>query len=157
MSIWSRYMVIAALMAQTVKNLPTMWENWVRSLDWENPLEKGMITQSRPLAWRIPWTGSLVIYRPWGHTELDMTEWLSHTHTHTQTHSCTQSCYNLGDVLADGQESLACCSPWVTKSWTQLSNWTDVLKYKKLSFLKLKELFCFCYLCHWYHIQVTVA
>ena len=37
----------------------------------------------------------------------------SHTHTraHTHTHSCTQS-YNLGDVMADGQKSLACCSPW---------------------------------------------
>ena len=42
--------------AQTVKNLPAMWETWVRSLDWEDPLEKGMATHSSILAWRIPWT-----------------------------------------------------------------------------------------------------
>ena len=41
-------------MAQTVKRLPTMWENWVRSLGWEVPLEKEMATQSSILAWRIP-------------------------------------------------------------------------------------------------------
>ena len=44
-------------MAQTVKNLPAMQETWVRSLGWEDPLEKGMATHSSILAWRIPWTG----------------------------------------------------------------------------------------------------
>ena len=39
-----------------VKNLPAMWETWVQSLGWEDPLEKGMTTHSRILAWRIPWT-----------------------------------------------------------------------------------------------------
>ena len=33
-----------------------MWENWVQSLDWEDPLEKGMATHSSVLAWRISWT-----------------------------------------------------------------------------------------------------
>ena len=42
--------------AQTVKNLPTMHETRVRSLGREDPLEKGMTTQSRILAWTIPWT-----------------------------------------------------------------------------------------------------
>ena len=41
---------------QTVKNLPTMQETWVRSLSWEDPLEKGTATYSSILAWRIPWT-----------------------------------------------------------------------------------------------------
>ena len=45
-----------SLVAQTVKNLPAMWEIWVRSLGWEDPLEKGMATLSSILAWRIPWT-----------------------------------------------------------------------------------------------------
>ena len=44
------------LMAQMVKNLPAMWETWVRSLGWENPLEKGMATHSSILARQIPWT-----------------------------------------------------------------------------------------------------
>ena len=43
-------------MAQLVKNLPAMWETWVRSLGWEDPLEKGQATHSRILAWRMPWT-----------------------------------------------------------------------------------------------------
>ena len=42
-------------MAQMVKNLLTMQETWVRSLGQEDPLEKGMATQSSILAWRIPW------------------------------------------------------------------------------------------------------
>ena len=43
-------------LAQLVKNLPAMWETWVRSLGWEDPLEKGRATQSSILAWRISWT-----------------------------------------------------------------------------------------------------
>ena len=43
-------------MAQTVKNLPAMQETQVRSLGWDDPLEKGMATHSSILAWRIPWT-----------------------------------------------------------------------------------------------------
>ena len=39
-----------------VKNLPSMWETWVLSLGWGDPLEKGMATHSSILAWRIPWT-----------------------------------------------------------------------------------------------------
>ena len=39
-----------------VKNLPTMQETWIHSLGGENPLEKGMATQSSIVAWRIPWT-----------------------------------------------------------------------------------------------------
>ena len=47
----------ASLVAQMVKNLPAVWETWVRSLSWEDPLQKGMTTHSSILAWRIlPWT-----------------------------------------------------------------------------------------------------
>ena len=46
----------ASLTAQMVKNPPTMQETWVRSLGWEDTLEKGMATHSRILAWRIPWS-----------------------------------------------------------------------------------------------------
>ena len=38
-----------------VKRLPAMWETWVQSLDWEDPLEKEMATHSSTLAWKIPW------------------------------------------------------------------------------------------------------
>ena len=39
-----------------VKNLRAMWETWVRSLGWEDPLEKEMATHASTLAWKIPWT-----------------------------------------------------------------------------------------------------
>ena len=42
------------MVAQTVKNLPSMQETQVQSLGWEEPLEKGMVTHASTLAWRIP-------------------------------------------------------------------------------------------------------
>ena len=47
-------------MAQTVTNLPAIWETWVGHLGWEDPLEGGMATHSSILAWRIP-----MDRRPW--------------------------------------------------------------------------------------------
>ena len=44
-----------SLVAQLVKNPPAMKETWVRSLGWEDPLEKGKATHSSILAWGIPW------------------------------------------------------------------------------------------------------
>ena len=43
-------------MVQMVKNAPEMQETWVRSLGWEDLLEKEMVTHSSILAWGIPWT-----------------------------------------------------------------------------------------------------
>ena len=62
---------LASLVAQTVRNMPAIWETQVRSLGGEDPLEKGMATHSR-----IP--ACLVGYSPSGHKELDMTEQLTH-------------------------------------------------------------------------------
>ena len=71
-----------------VKNLPAMWETWVQSLGWEDPLEESTTTHSSILAWRIPmdrgaWQATAhevaktehVCARACAHTE---------THTHTQ-------------------------------------------------------------------------
>ena len=41
---------------QLMKNLPALWETWIRSLGCEDPLEKGKATHSSIVAWRIPWT-----------------------------------------------------------------------------------------------------
>ena len=41
------------LLVQTVTNLPAMWETWVPSLSWEDPLEEGMAAHCSTLAWRI--------------------------------------------------------------------------------------------------------
>ena len=60
---------LASLVAQLVKNLPTMWETWVRSLGWEHPLEKDRVPT--PVFWPRELYG---LYSPWGHKELYMTE-----------------------------------------------------------------------------------
>ena len=59
-----------------VKNLPTIWETWVQSLGWEDPLEEGTPLQ---YSWLENPHGqkSLVGYSPWGHKESDTTEQLS--------------------------------------------------------------------------------
>ena len=64
-------------MTQTVKNLPTVQETWVRSLGREDLLEKGMTTHSRILAWRIPGTEEPGGLQSMGHKESDMTEGLT--------------------------------------------------------------------------------
>ena len=64
-------------MVQLVKNLPAVWKTWVRSLGWEDPLEKEIATHSNIVAWRIPGQRSVAGYSLWGHKELDMTERLS--------------------------------------------------------------------------------
>ena len=61
---------LASMVAQLAKNLPAMWETWVQSLDWEDPLEKGKATHSSILTWR-EFHG---LYSPQGHKESDMTE-----------------------------------------------------------------------------------
>ena len=61
-------------MAQMVKNLPGMWETWVRSLIWEDPLEKGMTTHSSIFAWRVPWTEEPDGLQSMGCKESDTTE-----------------------------------------------------------------------------------
>ena len=50
------FLLWVSLVAQMVKNLPTVRETWVPSLGWEDPLEKEMATHSNIHAWKIPWT-----------------------------------------------------------------------------------------------------
>ena len=62
-------------MAQSVKNPSAMRESWVRSLGWEDSMEKEMATRSSTLAWKIPWMEEPSAgYYPWGPKESDMTE-----------------------------------------------------------------------------------
>ena len=72
-SIW------ASLVAQMIKCLSAIQETRVRSLGWEDPLEKEMAARSSVLAWKIPWTRSLVGYHPWGRKESDTTEQIHFT------------------------------------------------------------------------------
>ena len=51
--------------AQVVDNLPAVWDTWVRSLGWEDPLEKRKATHSSILTWRIPWTYVHGVTKSW--------------------------------------------------------------------------------------------
>ena len=80
-----------------IKNMPAMQETWVQSLDWEDPLEKGMATHSSILVWRSPWTeepggihGIQKSLGSMGHKESDTT---GHTHTHSFKALLRRSCY----------------------------------------------------------------
>ena len=69
---------------QRLKHLPAMQETWVRSLGWEDPLEKEMATPPIFLPGKSHGQRSLVGYSPWGSKESDTTEWL---HFKDQTYS----------------------------------------------------------------------
>ena len=59
LDVWKEFQSVErkrdSLVAQTAKRLPAMWETWVRSSGWEDPLENEMATHSSTLAWKIPW------------------------------------------------------------------------------------------------------
>ena len=83
----------ATSVAQTVKNLPAVWETqetWAWSLGQEDPLEKEVATHSSILAWRIPWTEE-----PGGLQSMESHrvrhDWATHTHTHTHSLSLSLS------------------------------------------------------------------
>ena len=87
-----------------VKNLPAMWETWVWSLGWEDPLEEGRATHSSILAWIIPWTEEPDGLQSMGLQSWVRLKWLKctharmHTHTHTQnspTFNILQKCHTI--------------------------------------------------------------
>ena len=59
-----------------VKDLPEMQETQVQSLGWGDPLEKGMVTHSSLLAWRIPWTEKLGRLQSMGGKMPDLICWI---------------------------------------------------------------------------------
>ena len=61
------------LVAQSVKNLPSLWETWVQAPGWEDPLEKEMANQSSILAWETPRTEEPGWPQSTGSEESDMT------------------------------------------------------------------------------------
>ena len=86
-------------MAQRLKHLPAMREAWVRSLDWEDPLEKEMATHSSILAWRIPWTEE-----PGGLQSMGLQR-VGHDFTFTFT-------FTFYTIYNQGQQSLVACCLW---------------------------------------------
>ena len=95
---------------QTVKNLPAMQETLVQSLDWEDPLEKGVTTVPVFLPREFHGQRSLVGYSPWGHKESDTTEQLSAAQRNKPPWRAS--------LVPSGQESTSQCRrhgfhPWV--------------------------------------------
>ena len=71
-------------MAQLIKNLPAMWEIWVQSLGWEDPLEKEKATYCSILAWRIPWIVHSMGLQRVGH------DWVPFTSFHIRSSQSTE-------------------------------------------------------------------
>ena len=76
------YIYGASLVAQMVKKLTAMWETWVQSLGWEDPLEEGMATYSSILAWRIPWRQEPSGLQSMGSQRVRHDGATKHTHIH---------------------------------------------------------------------------
>ena len=88
-----RYQV--SLVAQMVKNLPTMQETRVQSLGWEDSLEKEMATHYSISAWRILWTEESGVLKSWSRKEADTTE---ATSTFTSIMSLDHQIYVIDDI-----------------------------------------------------------
>ena len=99
----------ASLVAQLVKNPPAIQEIWIWSPGWENPLEKGKVTHSSILAWRIPW-----LYSSWGLKESDMTEWFSLSLWHLRIFNVRES--ESRSVVSDSLRPHGLYSPWTSPS-----------------------------------------
>ena len=82
----------ASLVAQLVKNLPAMWETWVQSLGWGDPLEKGKASHSSIVAWRIP--GTCTVYGV-----AKSQTWLSNFHFHFQGPVLIMQSFRVAEVL----------------------------------------------------------
>ena len=132
---------MASLVAQMVKNLPAMWETWVRSLGREDPLERGMATHSSILAWRIPWTEEPGGLQSMGLKELDTAEWWL---TLSQTFTFQPS---LSGVFSQ---------VWLFR---RALSWDSYIQSSLLPFptLALFIFFLYFFCCTYYHLKFSAA
>ena len=94
--------MVASLMAQLVKHLSMMWETWVRSLGWEDPLEKEMVTHSITIAWKIPWMEEPGGLQSMGSLRVGTTERLHfHFHFHGSTNFPESNVLRSVDLMLD--------------------------------------------------------
>ena len=123
----SQVTYLRKVILHAVKNLPAMQGTQVWFLGQEDPLGKGMTTQSRVLAWRTQGQRSLVGYSPWSHKKLDKTEQLSTINAY----SCVLSCSFVSNSLQPhGQPTRLLCR------WDSLGKNTQVMNL--LDYLHLK-------------------
>ena len=108
----------ASLVAQMVKNPPAMWETWVRSLGWEDPMEEGMATHSNILAWRTPMDRGTI------HLFIFIYFYMFIYSYHIYWRRKWQPTAVFLSGKSHRRRSLVGYSPWVTKSQTRLSDFT---------------------------------
>ena len=114
----------ASLVVQPVKNPPVMWETWVQSLGWEDPLEKGKAIHSSILAWRIPW----------GCKESDTTERLS-------LHYSKSNVKPLEDFKQEREaRANVCFEREQNMTWTHVVTWRRWIKKSKRGHRRLSRL-----------------
>ena len=102
-----------SLVAQRLKHLPAMWETWVWSLGWKDPLEKEMATHSSILSGESHGWRSLVGYSPPGCKELDMTEQLHFVYIYQILLLLLLSCFIVSDSLRPHrQQPTRLLCPW---------------------------------------------
>ena len=114
----------ASLVVQLVKNPPAMLETWVRSLGWEDPLEKGKATHSNTLAWRIPWTTV--------HGDTKSQKRLSDFHFHYIT------LYMLNTYYSDFSYS-HCCSWIIYDQWAYVIICVHLTLFHVLNFILIQS------------------
>ena len=105
----------ASLVAQTVKNLPAMWETWIQSLGWKDSLEEGMATHSSIIARRI-----LMDRGVWWATVHGIAKsqtWLSNSAQHPLQYSCLGNPMNRGAWWATVHEVARVRHHWATNSF----------------------------------------
>ena len=128
-----------SLVSQRLKRLPPLQETQVRSLGWEDPLEKEMATHSSILAWRIPWTGEPGRLQSMGSQRVRY-DWATSLHFgKILWRRKWQSTPVLLSGKSQGQRSLVSCSPWSRKE----SDTTERLHftYQKYNFFFWKEIY----------------
>ena len=102
-----------SLVTHLVKNQPAMQETWVRSLVWEDPLEKGKATHSSILAWRLPWTVESMGSQRVGHDQVTLTSLRSGgCRTHREAAIGTGLARALGSVQKPLENPNLCQQTW---------------------------------------------
>ena len=107
---WGIAMCQTSLVAQTVKRLSTMWGTRVRSLGWEDPLEKKMAIHSSTIAWKIPWTEDPGRLQSMGSQRVGHDWATSHSFIH-QFSSVVQLCPTLCNPNGLQHARLSCLPP----------------------------------------------
>ena len=106
--------------AQMVKHLPAMWETRVRSLGWDDPLEKEMATHLSTLAWKIPWTEEPNRLQSMGSQRVEH-DWVT-----SQNSKCLDECLDSGWSKEQGKATV--------EYWGQMILWFKYSTHYELSF-----------------------